>query len=64
MKEELTTAMHTEFTVDAETDLKHRVWVLLSECDRLNRDYKKLLEVYELTEEDVKKYQNSYLENK
>lgn len=64
MKEELTTKMHAEFTVDAETELKLRVWTLLSECDRLNRDYKKLLDVYELTEEDVEKHRKSYLENK
>ncbi|MBA4852062.1 hypothetical protein [Emticicia sp. BO119] len=64
MKEELTTKIHSEFTVSKEIDERNRVWTLLSECDRRNMLPKELIGVYGLSMEQIEKHQNSYLENK
>ena len=64
MKEELTTEMHAEFSVSEEIDERNRVWTLLSECDRRNLQPEELIEVYDLTIEQIEKHQKSYLENK
>lgn len=62
MKEELTTKMHSEFTVDAETAVKHKVWSLLSSCKVQGMTVDELIDQYDLREEDVEKYRQSYLD--
>ncbi|NDV81341.1 hypothetical protein [Bacteroides sp. 51] len=62
LKEELTTAMHSEFTVDAETDLKHRVWSILSSCKNQNKTVNELIDQYDLSMDDIEKYKQSYFD--
>lgn len=62
LKEELTAAMHSEFTVDAETEIKHRVWSLLSSCKNQSKTVEELIEQYELTMDDIEKHKQSYLD--
>ena len=61
LNEELTTAMHSEFTVDTETEIKHRVWSLLSSCKNQNKTVKELIDQYDLTMDDIEKHKQSYL---
>jgi hypothetical protein len=62
MKEELTTKMHSEFKVSAETDTKHRVFTLLTltgtEDKRL---MKKWLSLYDVTFNQVTKYLEEFI---
>ena len=59
MKEELTTAMHSEFTVDAETDLKHRCWSVYR-CIERGMSLATAIDVYEIEIEDLKKNLDEY----
>lgn len=61
MKEELTTKMHSEFIVSEDTDLKHRVWALLSEAERRGVEAKVLMAGYGLTVDQVERYRPGYL---
>lgn len=60
MKEELTTKMHSEFSVSEETDIKHRVWRLLSYCDSSGVDEKTHADYVGLTMEQVEKHKTEY----
>lgn len=62
MKEELTTAMHSEFNIDAETKIKHRVWAILSSCKSQNKTIDELIDQYDLTMDDIEKYKQSYFD--
>lgn len=61
MKEELNEKMHDEFSVDGKTDLKHRIWALMSEAQRRDIAPEELLEGYSLSDADLAKYRDSYL---
>jgi len=57
MKDELTKKMHAEFQIDAETEVKHRVFALLTLCGTENREsWKKHMEGYEVTDTDISKH--------
>jgi len=60
MKEELTTKMHSEFTISAETEVKHRVFTLLtvlgSDNIFLNPKFLYYANLYNVKIEDVKKH--------
>ena len=61
LKEELTTKMHSEFSVSVETDIKHRVFSLLTLTGVKNEDsIKKWLSNYDVTLEQVQKYMTEY----
>lgn len=62
LKEELTTAMHSEFTIDSETDLKHRVWSILSSCKSQNKTIEELIEQYDLSMNDIERHKQSYFD--
>jgi len=59
MKEELTTAMHSEFTVDAETDLKHTCFAALG-CIADGMKAETAIEIYEIEMEELKKNLDEY----
>lgn len=61
MKDELTEAMHAEFEIDAESELKEKYWVAL---DSINdgMSVEDVIEVFEVTEEGLKKYLSEYNE--
>jgi hypothetical protein len=61
MKEELNEKMHNEFSVDENTDLKHRVWTMMDEARRRDVTPEELLESYGLTDHDLAKHRDSYL---
>lgn len=64
MKEELTTAMHSEFNVDIETDIKHKafsVWKQLS-FNAENEVILKRAESFGITLEQALKYKDDYFE--
>lgn len=64
MKEELTTKMHSEFTISKETEIKHRagcVWNILKK----NAPKEQIVEVardYGITYEAAMKYRDYWLE--
>ena len=61
MKEELTTKMHSEFTVSAETETKHNVFSVLSVVEYSNKDgLKKYADFYGVTLSDVDKYKDEF----
>lgn len=64
MKEELTTKMHSEFQVDSDTEIKHRVWALLSYCDNAKINTTDAIDEFDLTIEQVEKHKQSYLDLK
>jgi hypothetical protein len=62
MKEELTGAMHSEFEVDAETEIKHKafcVWYQLKP-DASHDQVKKIAESYLITLEDALKWKDHF----
>jgi hypothetical protein len=57
LKEELTTKMHSEFTVSKETDVKHRVYALLTLTGINDKDkIKKYASTYRVTPAQIKRY--------
>ena len=62
LKDELTTKMHAEFEVDPETEIKHRVFSLLSLTEGDLSQADRLLNTYNVNIEDVKKYLLEYKE--
>ncbi len=60
MKEELSTQQHGEFTVDQETEIKHRVWTAQGTVDSGLYTLKEALKWYDLTEEQYNKYKDSW----
>lgn len=56
MKEELTTKMHGEFTIDAETELKHRAFSALQS----GADLEEAARDYDVPMETIKKYEAEY----
>jgi hypothetical protein len=60
LKEELTTKMHAELTVSALTDIKHKVFSVLT---LINGDLKKAenwVEIYGVTMQDVNHFLNDW----
>lgn len=58
MKDEFTSAMHEEFTIDLETELKHKVacvWKLLGNTYTLE-ELEKYCALYEITMEQALNY--------
>jgi len=61
MKEELTTKMHSEFKVSPETQLKHRVFTLLSLTGTEDINLiKRWMPLYDVTITDVEKYKQAF----
>lgn len=61
MKEELTEAMHAEFTIDAESELKEKYWAAF---DSINdgMSVEDVIQVFGVTDEGLKKYLSEYNE--
>ena len=62
MQDEFTEAMHSEFTIDAETEIKHKafcVWDLL-DIDASESEIKNRAESYEITLEDAMKWKDYF----
>lgn len=62
MKEELTTAMHSEFFVDAETDEKHKVWSALSDAKNTGQNIEDVIDSFGITMDQVRKWEQSYFD--
>ena len=63
MKDNLTTDMHAEFTIDAATEIKHKaacVWTLLGN-DYSNEQLDKYCSIYGITPEQAKQKKNYWL---
>lgn len=59
MKEELTTKMHSEFTVTSETDVRHKVIAAISTINKLGYSEQKAAEIYGVTVDDIRSYLTS-----
>lgn len=59
MKEELTEKMHSEFTIDAESDLKHVCFAALG-CISDGMKAETAIEIYEIEMKDLKKNLDEY----
>jgi hypothetical protein len=62
MKEELTTKMHSEFSINKEDEIRHMVWFLLSRCKDSGKSIEEELKFSVLTMEQVEKYRQSYFD--
>jgi len=66
LKEELTTLMHSEFTIDAETEIMHKAWTAW-ECIDSNIAHNRPADVdreckyYGITIEQLNQHKESYL---
>jgi hypothetical protein len=59
-QDELTTKMHSEFSVSEETEKKHVVFTALKVIDSKVMTKSKAMAVYAITQADVKKYQEEW----
>ena len=46
LKEELTTEMHSEFSVTIEDDIKHRVWAVMKLCEVDKKDPQSFFDLF------------------
>lgn len=59
-KEELTTAMHGEFAVSEQTDIKHRAFCAIPCIDDLGYTTEQACELYQVTPEQIKFHRLEY----
>ncbi len=55
-KEELTTKMHSEFTVSEETNIKHKCFAALNDMLKRNTNIEQASETYGVSISDIKKH--------
>lgn len=60
MQEELTTKMHSEFTIDAETEISHTVSCVVDELNEGFGTLDQLLKDYNITLEQYNKYHSKW----
>ncbi len=60
MKEELTSKMHSEFTIDPETEISHRVSCVVDELNEGYDTLKNLLLDYNVTMDQYNKYRSKW----
>jgi len=60
MEEELTALMHSEFTIDEETDISHRVGSVVGDLKDSDFTLEELLEDADLTLEQFNKYKSQW----
>lgn len=61
MREELTTKMHSEFSVSASTDTKHKVWCIIERAKAENKEASELFDTYGINKADFEEHKDSYL---
>ncbi|RWX00929.1 hypothetical protein [Flavobacterium cerinum] len=59
-KEELTTKMHSEFTVSNDTDKKHRAFSAITSMRSLDYSIDQVAELYNVSKNDIEKYLPEY----
>lgn len=60
MKEELTTKMHSEFSIDSETEISHRISCVVDELNEGYDTLEVLLKDYNVTIEQYNKYRSKW----
>lgn len=60
--DEFTELMHSEFTIDAETELKHTVWCIIGIVKSKIFTLDEALEIYQVSQEEYDKYKDTYPE--
>ncbi len=60
LKEELTEAMHSEFTVDEETEIKHRCFSALECISEFNYPIEKAVKIYNVSFSDIEKHKAEF----
>jgi len=60
MQEELTAKMHSEFTIDQETEISHRVSCVVDELNEGFGTLEELLSDYNVTLEQYNKYRSEW----
>lgn len=56
MNEELTTKMHSEFTVSEITDIKHKCSCAVSDMEQYNYSIEKAALIYQIKIEDIQQF--------
>lgn len=59
-KDELTTEMHSEFTVSNETDLKHKVWAAISQSEKGGQNIEDLFRSFGIDKTIYQTYKDTY----
>ncbi|MDO9154507.1 MAG: hypothetical protein Q7U47_12540 [Paludibacter sp.] len=62
MKEELTDKMHSEFTIDRETEIQHSVWIAYEIMNEDKCSIEEAIKGMDITMSDFQKYKQSYLD--
>ncbi|MDO9154688.1 MAG: hypothetical protein Q7U47_13465 [Paludibacter sp.] len=62
MKEELTDKMHSEFTIDRETEIQHSVWIAYRRMNKTKCSIEEAIQDMGITMSDFRKYEQSYLD--
>ena len=60
MKEELTTKMHSEFSIEEETDVKHRCFCALKCIKDYFYSIEKASILYDVSPEDIEKFKSEF----
>lgn len=59
-QDELTAKIHSEFTIDEETEKELRVWSVIRQSTYRGSTLEESLEMYDVTMEDYEKYKDTY----
>lgn len=62
MKDELTTKMHSEFTISKQTEIKLKVYCALSDIKEFKYSIEKVCKLYGITKENIELYRKEYLD--
>ncbi len=59
-KEELTTKMHSEFTISTEADVKLTAFMALNDMKELGYSYEEITSLYDITAEQIKSFEDEF----
>ncbi|PQA92744.1 hypothetical protein SAMN05421796_11072 [Chryseobacterium piscicola] len=60
MKEELTTKMHSEFSVSVNTDIKHKCFCALKDMQMFSYSLEYVCNIYKISKYDIEKYSSEF----
>ncbi|RTY71587.1 hypothetical protein [Flavobacterium sp. LB2P53] len=59
-KEELTTQMHSEFNISTQANIKLTAFMALTDMKELGYSYEEITSLYELTEVQIKSFEDEF----
>ena len=62
MKEELTTQMHSEFSISEETDIRHRCFCALKDIKDFSYTLEKVCVLYNVTPKQIETHKKEFID--